>query len=217
MPRNADHTTLLCLFHHGDQAKAALKDLHAANIPEDLISWLGGGNDEHAGDPAVLDELGVPKRDLQHLQDGLADGGVIVLVRALTEHVADVERIFGQHQAEKIDEVETALQAPLVNETAVAAAVPVGLALAGAEAATGASTFADPDERDTLPVVGYVDGPVETVLLVSEAEVRSGDADLALEALEEESLAPVEVVVVPDVPREPIRPMEPASRYRQVD
>lgn len=232
MAKNLDHTTLLCLFHHTDQANAALDDLASVRIPRDLISVLGGDSDRDE-DASTLLGLGVPKRDLQHLQDGLAEGGLIVLVKALTDHVDDVEAIFSKHRAEKIDEAETSAPVPeplsssepmytptpAADYSGAATILPATLAVpvlgeaydAGLPSTSQTSTFSGEDEATSLP-------PSDTLLLVSESEVSNGEADLALQALSEETLAPIEVIVVPDAaPREPIRPMQPYSQYRQVD
>lgn len=105
-----DTTTLICLFHHDDQAKAALEDLNEAGIPQSSITTLRSGDSHLEAEGASgshLASLGLPARDIEHLEDGLKDGGTIISVAAQTDHVSTVERIFGDHRAEKIDEVET--------------------------------------------------------------------------------------------------------------
>lgn len=98
-----DTTTLLCLFHHDGQARAALKDLHGAGVPDSAIS-LFGKEDGRGSSSSALEMLGIAERDLQHLQDAIADGGTILAVAASTEHVETVERIFSRHEATKMDE-----------------------------------------------------------------------------------------------------------------
>ncbi len=98
-------TTLVCLFHHVNQASAALNDLQDAGVPLSSISMIGGDNRDAGG--RSLSSLGIPERDLKHLQEGVAAGGAIVAVQAITSHVDTVERIFGQHKAAKIDEAVT--------------------------------------------------------------------------------------------------------------
>jgi uncharacterized protein (TIGR02271 family) len=103
-----DLTTLVCLFHHQDQAQAALHDLTGAGIPQSSISLInasGSTPGQYAG--SSLEELGVPDRDRRHLMDGVRDGGVIVAIAAISDHVSKVEEIFGRHKATKIDEAVT--------------------------------------------------------------------------------------------------------------
>lgn len=125
MPPVPETTTLVCLFHHHDLAEAALNDLRQAGVPSASITTIGH---EHAQETrtAALAGLGIPDRDLEHLHDGLRDGGTILAVSAVTDHVDTVERIFGEHKAKKIDEV---------GSTSEAYAAPV--ALAGAAVAGG--------------------------------------------------------------------------------
>ncbi len=133
-------TTLVCLFHHNDQARAALEDLQRAGVPDSSISMIGQTDAQSSGSSA-LEDLGIPARDLNHLRDGIEDGGTIIAVSAIAEHIDTVERIFGKHRATKIDEAATPEDdlrgAPL------GAATPVGGAVAGARAT---------DER-AIPVV----------------------------------------------------------------
>ncbi len=106
MSLTTDTTTLICLFHHEDQAKAALDDLHQAGVPQTSITTL---RSRQSGDSveSELTTMGIPARDLEHLEQGLASGGSIIAVAALAEHVSIVERIFGDHRAAKIDELDT--------------------------------------------------------------------------------------------------------------
>ena len=106
MPFGSDTTTLICLFHHHEYAETALRDLLQAGVPSTSIQTI---LPDHAQDvrTTTLSALGVPERDLSHLQDGLRDGGTILAVSAVTDHVDTVERIFGEHRAKKIDEIES--------------------------------------------------------------------------------------------------------------
>ena len=123
----ADLTTLVCLFHHQDQARAAIHDLSGAGIPQTSISLIdasGSTPDQYAG--SSLEELGVPERDRRHLLEGVKDGGVIVAIAAIADHVSKVEAIFGHHKATKIDEAvtrerEVPVAAPVVAPVAAAA------------------------------------------------------------------------------------------------
>ena len=123
-------TTLVCLFHHEQQAQAALADLHKAGLPESSTSIIGGdGASVDALDKSELASIGMPDRDYDRLKQGISDGGVVIAVTALSEQVGAVESIFGSHKAEKIDDVASTQQEPLV---APAVAAPV--AATGAQA-----------------------------------------------------------------------------------
>lgn len=123
MTSSNDSTTLVCLFHHDDQARAALEDLYGAGIPKPLISVIGSGSSQGSGS-ATLETLGIPERDMTHLRDGIEDGGTIVAVSATSKYVDTVEDIFGRHQATKIDEAATrdgaAPAAPIAGAAAAA-------------------------------------------------------------------------------------------------
>ena len=103
MSLTPDTTTLICLFHHDDQAKAALDDLYESGISAGSITTVRGG--QSANPSSELAALGIPSRDLEHLQNGLNDGGSIISVTAASQQVSTVERIFGDHRAKQIDEV----------------------------------------------------------------------------------------------------------------
>ena len=99
-----DLHTLICLFHHQDQAQAALEDVLKAGIPEANTSIIGMGGSTIQASHDSLAELNVPERDIKRLLDGLAGGGAVLSVQALSEHADKVESIFEAHAA-KIDEV----------------------------------------------------------------------------------------------------------------
>ena len=118
MATSQGRTTLVCLFHHKDQAEAAVRDLTKAGIPETLISY--SGNFEAAGISNVsIDELGIPERDRKHLLQGLDDGGVLIAVDASQDQVQNVESVFGDNRAKQIDEADLA-------ETEAVSTIPVG-------------------------------------------------------------------------------------------
>ena len=125
MTSSNDSTTLVCLFHHDGQARAALEDLYGAGIPKSLISVIGSGSSQDSGS-ATLETLGIPERDVKHLRDGIEDGGTIVAVSATSKYVDAVEDIFGRHQATKIDEAATrdgaASAAPIAGAAAASVA-----------------------------------------------------------------------------------------------
>jgi uncharacterized protein (TIGR02271 family) len=108
MAKTDDLTTLVCLFHHQDQAQAAVQDLLKVGVSQSSISMIdrsGTQKEQYAG--SSLADLGVPERDQKHLLSGVHDGGVIVAVSSVREHVSKVEGIFGDHRAKKIDEAVT--------------------------------------------------------------------------------------------------------------
>ena len=96
-------TTLLCLFHHDSAASSALSDLAQVGVAKASIQTIV--HTTAAQEVATrLQALGVPQRDLSHLSEGVKDGGTIVIVSSQAQHVSGVERIFGEHRADKIDE-----------------------------------------------------------------------------------------------------------------
>lgn len=99
-----DLTTLICLFHHRDQAQAALEDILEAGIPESNVTLMGGAGSNIEASRGSLAELNVPEQDIQHLLDGLSGGGSVLTVSAISDHADKVESIFHAHKAEKIDE-----------------------------------------------------------------------------------------------------------------
>ena len=99
-----DLNTLICLFHHQDQAQAALEDVLKAGIPEANTSIIGTQGSSVEASRSSLGELNVPERDIQRLLDGITSGGAVLSVQALSEHADKVESIFEAHAA-KIDEV----------------------------------------------------------------------------------------------------------------
>ena len=101
---NQDFTTLICLFHHKDQAHAALEDILKAGVPEANVTLVGDPGSQISASADTLHELNVPKRDLQHLMDGLKDGGVVLTVSAISTLAEKVDAIFKSHKADKIDE-----------------------------------------------------------------------------------------------------------------
>ena len=103
MPTATDSTTLVCLFHHYDQARAALADIQQAEVPKSAISVISANQARNSG-ASSLQSLGVPDRDLHHLEAGVRDGGTIIAVVVGAPYVGAVESIFSKHKASKIDE-----------------------------------------------------------------------------------------------------------------
>ena len=121
-------TTLVCLFHHQDQANATLNDLQQAGIPEDAITIIGGdGQGVDALDKSELASLGMPDKDYDHLKDGLRGGGLVVAVSSILDHVGTVESVFKRHSAGLIDEVDAERESFAAPVAAVAsgASIPV--------------------------------------------------------------------------------------------
>ena len=101
-------TSFLCLFHNQDHAEAAVDALEKAGFNRSSITSVGRKADgaELASVQQELAELGAPERDLQHLQEGVAQGGVVLGVDAAEERSDEIERIFEKYSARKIDEVD---------------------------------------------------------------------------------------------------------------
>ena len=97
-------STLICLFHHRDQAHAALQDILIAGIPESNVTLIGDTGSQIEASRSSLAELNVPQKDLSHLLEGLSNGGAVLTVSAISEHADKVEAIFRDHKAGKIDE-----------------------------------------------------------------------------------------------------------------
>ncbi len=119
MPVN-DLTRFICLFHDADRARAAVSALERLGVARGSISSLGDSEASTGmtGSQALTD-LGVPERDLHHLQDGLRRGGVLVSLEAPEDQSREIEKVFHHYSADKIDETEigTAVAAPLVAES----------------------------------------------------------------------------------------------------
>ena len=126
-------TTYIALFHHRDSAASALRDLEAAGFTRNALTVIGGGNgttySESAGSfgegygyghQSGLAEISVPDDDRKHLQDGLAQGGMILSLEGAGERADEIERIFSKHSTKKIDETDVN-RAPYVAPLAAAA------------------------------------------------------------------------------------------------
>ena len=126
-----DLTTLVCLFHHQDQAHAAVHDITAAGIPQSAITLIRSHSSSVDAATASLTELGIPARDRNHLLDGIKDGGIVVAVAAISGQVSKVEAVFGRHHATKIDEAVAQTQQTTAAPLAAAAAAPIAGAAQG--------------------------------------------------------------------------------------
>ncbi len=119
-----DLTTLICLFHHKDQAQAALEDILEAGIPESNVTLVGDAGSNITASQSSLQELNVPQKDIQHLLEGIQAGGVVLSVAAIHDHADKVESIFKTHKAGKIDEA-------LIDDDMSGAGLPLAAAAAG--------------------------------------------------------------------------------------
>jgi hypothetical protein len=197
-----DLSTLICLFHHQDYAQAALEEILAAGIPEANVLLIGGPGSQITANKATLTELNVPAKDVQHLLDGIADGGAVVAVSAISAHAEKVEAIFADHKAGKIDEATVA-------DDLSGQAVPFAGALDDAPPAPlAAAEIYDPIMPAELAAEG------EDLVLVTGTVDAAGNAHI-------ESIQPVEVL--PDE-RQDVDPrelgldtrMNPGTGYGQV-
>ena len=106
MPLQDNLTTLVCLFHHQDNAQAAMDDLTKAGIAQGSVTVIGGpGAEADALEQSELAKLGMPDKDYDHLKQGIANGGVVLAVTD-TADVDTIEGIFHKHSADKIDEAD---------------------------------------------------------------------------------------------------------------
>ena len=103
-----DLTTLICLFHHKDQAQAALEEILQAGIPEANVTLIGAAGSNISATRSTLAELNVPEKDIDHLLQGMGTEGAILSVSAISDLADKVESIFSAHQADKIDEAVVA-------------------------------------------------------------------------------------------------------------
>lgn len=103
-----NQTTFISLFHSADRAEEALGALEQAGFNRSAITSTWGANDG-SKDVDYADELtriGVPSRDLEHFQDGIATGGVVISLEAPEDRSDAIERIFHKYSADKIDDTE---------------------------------------------------------------------------------------------------------------
>ena len=117
-------TRFICLFHSADRAHEAVRALEGLQLTEPNISTLDHGANALSPEGSQgLTALGVPERDLDHLQQGLRDGGVLVSLQAPEDRSGEIEKIFHRFTAEKIDETELQSTVAPVAVAAVPAAV----------------------------------------------------------------------------------------------
>ncbi|AXC16173.1 hypothetical protein ACPOL_6969 (plasmid) [Acidisarcina polymorpha] len=123
-----EQTTLVCLFHNNDNARAAVRDLLEAGVPQSAISVMGGATARNEGGDATnrifFAELKVPDTDMRMLTTGLNDGGTVVGVAAGESWTDKIEAVFRKHAASQVDEKVVAPTAAILPGTG-AAVVPV--------------------------------------------------------------------------------------------
>lgn len=107
MALGTDLTRYICLFHDAGRASAAVRALEDLNLAPGAVQTIGDGpSSTGMTGSQSLTEFGVPDRDVEHLQDGLRRGGVLVSLEAPESRTTEIERIFHKYSADKIDETE---------------------------------------------------------------------------------------------------------------
>ena len=103
-----------------------MNDLQKAGLPPSSLSLIGGPDSASDNyEKTELASLGMPDKDYDHLKAGLRSGGYVVSVTCTQVYVGQVEKIFGAHRAEKIDEADVTPQAVATNITAGQTAIPI--------------------------------------------------------------------------------------------
>lgn len=105
---SSETTRYICLFHDAARGRAALDALANAGFSRSGITVLGDTADtqDATTSNASLDALGVPDRDIEHLRQGLRNGGVLLALEAPEARSNDIEHIFSKYSADKIDETD---------------------------------------------------------------------------------------------------------------
>ncbi len=187
MPTDTAVTKYISLFHHRDHAASALRDLEAAAVPNEDITVISGGNQSYGlgyqyNAAEDLSNFGVPPRDLKHLQDGVRDGGIVLIVEGVSTQQAAIEKIFHKYSATKIDETETPMsnfddaydEAPLA-----AAAVPAAYATEDTgKLVTDRFQTGNTAESGVIPVI-------EEDMVVGKREVERGGVRVFSRMVEE--------------------------------
>lgn len=136
MASASEMTRFICLFHSADRARSVVSSLQQAGIAQSAITSIApedlSGNSSGQG---MLSDIGVPARDLEHLQEGLRHGGVIVSLEAPEQQSDTIEKIFHRYSADKVDETETNSDSAVATGTAEDFAVPAVAYAAPADAA----------------------------------------------------------------------------------
>ncbi|AXC16017.1 hypothetical protein ACPOL_6807 (plasmid) [Acidisarcina polymorpha] len=108
MAEFSEQTILVCLFHDNENARAAVRDLIEAGVPQSAISVMGGATARNEGSAATnqifFAELKVPESDVRMLTTGLNHGGTVVGVKAGESLSGKIEAVFRKHAASQVDE-----------------------------------------------------------------------------------------------------------------
>lgn len=104
----SEMTTFISLFHSADRAEEALNSLEHAGFQRSAITstWKSEPGDDPVDYSSELTRIGVPDRDLEHFQESLRSGGVVLSLEAPESRSEDIERIFHKYSADKVDETE---------------------------------------------------------------------------------------------------------------
>lgn len=116
-----DSTRYICLFHDTERARAAVHALENAGVGSGSVTTLhasDAGSDQDI--KGRLSAIGVPDRDLKHLQEGISKGGVVVSLEAGKDRSDDIEKVFHHFTADKIDEADLKLDEPYTPPVAAA-------------------------------------------------------------------------------------------------
>lgn len=107
MAQVSEATRFICLFHDPDRARAAVNALQKTGIAgENIVSLTDTDRASQGNGAESLTSIGVPERDLRHLEDGLRRGGVVISLQAPESRSEAIEAIFHRYSADKIDEAE---------------------------------------------------------------------------------------------------------------
>lgn len=110
-----DITTFISLFHSAERAEEALNALEKAGFSRSTITstWKSGTASDPTDYADELTRIGVPSRDVHHFEETIANGGVAISLDAPEHRSDDIEKIFHQYSANKIDETD-AQRSPVV-------------------------------------------------------------------------------------------------------
>ncbi len=110
----SEMTTFISLFHSADRAEEALNSLEHAGFQRSAITstWKTEPGDDPVDYSSELTRIGVPDRDLDHFQQGLRSGGVVLSLEAPESRSEDIERIFHKYSADKVDEADVEGRSP---------------------------------------------------------------------------------------------------------
>lgn len=161
----SEKTTYITLFHSPDRAEEALSALEQAGFNRSTITstWKNGAEDGTTDYSPELRRIGVPDRDLKHLEEGIAGGGVVISLVADEDRSEEIERIFHKYSVAKIDETDV--------DRGMAEALPVATPRLATEPVLAS-------EGEVLPVA-------EEELVVGKREVDRGGVRVFRRVVEE--------------------------------